>query len=297
METHYTTGAPCVELYDAEKFLIGANQQYINARKKLKIDIHKLYLWWYRSVWDCDLSISASAKVGQGLFGPYQGIQNYYTTKIQSVKKVGVVQHSRDRKTPIVNTLGKTTLIDDKVNPLPKGYPKNILYNVRSNPCHPIIGSTVYFDCPQRVENSVYNVVNKGDPMTRFDSDAFENISTKKINYENGRYDFHLFSGTKYLPIKCEIYLDPSKTVYDYSLKKYIPDVFFGLSPVTWIGLLPSGNPSTNFTKKSTLSVNGISIESDTDFNYGAYAGSQDPEEFGHLDISLKWKISKERDL
>jgi hypothetical protein len=164
METHYTTAAPCVDLYDAENYAsrVGTNindadrrREYVNAKRNLKIDINKFYLWMYRSIWNCDLTINASARIGQELLGNHN-VQNYYTIKIQSAQKVGVVQHGRDRKKPIVNGLGRTTLIDDASNPLPKEYPKEILYKIRANPCYPTNGSAVYFDCVQRFENAAY---------------------------------------------------------------------------------------------------------------------------------------------
>ena len=307
MATHYTTGVPCVDLYDVENYgtrvLSGTNisdidrqLEYVNARQNLKIDIHKFYLWMYRSVWDCDLTISASARIGQELFGTSGGVQNYYTTRIQSAQKVGIVQHGRDRKIQVVDSLGKTTLIDDASNLLPTGYPKDLLYKIRSNPCYPTNGSVVYFDCMQRTENFVYAVLFKERPAPKFESSAYENVTITKREF--GIYNFHIFSGTRYIPVKCEIYLNPGESFYDYSQKKYLPDVSFGSSPATWIGLLPSDNASTNFTQNSTLSVDGISIQSAAGLDFGQGAGNpSDPEESAQLNVSLKWKISQERDL
>lgn len=283
--------APCVDLYNEEEYvadLYPSNQEYINARKNLKIDINKFYLWLYRSIWDCDLTINASAKIGQELFDSRDNPQNYYTVTIKSVKKVGIVQHGRDRKEAVTDRLGRTTLIDDQLNLLPSKYPKEILYKIRSNPCFQISGSTVYFDCVQRFENNAYAVTFKGQPTPEFPfNSSFENVSLSRLEY--GIYYFHIFSGTRYLQAKCNIYIDPFGSVYDYSLKKYIPNVYFGDSPVTWVGLITSDQ-----NKKSTLTVDGVSIQSSTAFDYGQFNGTpDDPNETSLLDMNLNWTTKK----
>ena len=291
METHFTMDAPCVDLYNEEKYvadLYSSNQEYINARKNLKIDINKFYLWMYCSIWDCDLTINASAKIGQQLFSGAQDPENYYTITIKSVEKVGIVQHGRDRKEAVTDRLGKTTLIDDQFNLLPSKYPKEILYKIRSNPCFPISGSTVYFDCVQRFENFAYAVRFKDRPAPEFPSYlSYENVSLSRLEY--GNYYFYTYSGTRYLQAKCNIYIDPFGSVYDYSLKKYIPNVYFEDSPVTWVGL-----QSSNQNTKSTLTVDGVSIQSSAAFDYGQFAGNtDDPNETTQLDINLNWTTKK----
>jgi len=291
METHFTMDAPCVDLYNEEEYvanLNSSNQEYINARKNLKIDINKFYLWLYRSIWDCDLKINATAKIGQELFGGNNNSQNYYTTTITSVEKVGIVQHGRDRKKAITDSLGRTTLIDDESNLLPDKYPKEILYKIRSNPCFPISGSTVYFDCVQRFANVVYSVRFKDLPAPKFPfNSSFENVSLSRREF--GNLYFYIYSGTRYVQAKCNIFIDPLKSVYDYSLKKYIPNVYFTDSAVTWVGLQTSDQ-----NKKSTLTVDGVSIQSSTAFDYGQFSGTpDDPNETRLLDINLNWTTKK----
>jgi hypothetical protein len=234
------------------------------------------------------LSINATAKIGQQLFGGNDDPQNYYTVTIKSVKKVGIVQHGRDRKEAVTDRLGRTTLIDDQLNLLPSKYPKEILYKIRSNQCFPISGSTVYFDCVQRFENVVYDVRFKDLPTPKFPFySSYENVSLSRL--DRGNLYFYIFSGTRYLQAKCNIYIDPFGSVYDYSLRKYIPNVYFGDSPVTWVGLQTSDQNT-----KSTLNVDGVSIQSSTAFDYGQFAGTpDDPNETRQLDINLNWTTKK----
>ena len=303
METHYTTSVPCVKLYDVESYAIevlgGANpsgiraQKYVNARTNLQVDIDKFYLWLYRSIWDCELKISGSCRIPQEIFpaGSGGGI-NYYTRSIRSVVKVGSVQHGRDRKIAITNASGRTSLIDDPSNQLPKGYPKEILYKIRSNPCYLLNGSTVYFDCFQRIENLLFDIQYsyRPPPTPNFSSREDVSITTKQY----GIFTLYLVSWTLCQPVKCEIYLNPGgTTVYHYTRKKYIPSVTFGYSsPADWIGLYDSEeNSGSEFTSKSALSVDGISIPSSTVFDFG-----QGEAVSGQLNINLDWKISKQRD-
>lgn len=277
--------APCINLYEPEKFLATQNQEYINARKELKIDIYKFYSWLYGSSWDCDASINASAKISQ-TFLDSAFVFNYYTIKIQSVEKVGIVQHDRDSKKVIVDSLGKTKLIDEP-NPLLQKYPKNLLYKIRSNPCFPTNGSTVYFDCKVRIENLVWAVTFKYRPVPKLASD-YSDVSQTRKDY--GAYWLYILDGTRYMQAKFSIYIKTRDAAYDYKARKYIPDVTFFDSPVGW-----AGTPNyKNSSGKGTLFVDGFSIKSGTLFDFGQYSGEEgDPYQY---DINVKWKTVK-RDL
>ena len=297
--------APCVDLYDVEtyegKVLAGTNitdntrrQKYLNARKGVLIDIDRLYYWLFRAQWDCNLSITGSASIGQELFdGP--GIQNYYTKKVQSVEKVGVAQHGRDRKIVVPDSRGKSILVDDTTNPLPANYPKDILYKIRSNPCFQTNGSTVYFDVIYKVEDFVFDVrfQNQPPPTPNFGPLLYD-VSTQRKEY--GLYFFYLVSYKYSAPVQCEIYFKAESygAAYDVERKKYLPDIGFGYSgPINWVGLNPLDEEYPNsFPTKSRLSVDGLSIPSSTGFDMG-FGGA----ESGQLDISAEWVVAKERDL
>jgi hypothetical protein len=308
VETHYITEAPCADLFDAESFdKIAQNvpegarrKKYINARKSVLIDIDKYYLWLYRAVWDCSLQITASAKQVQYYYGT-QGnlLKNYLTIKIQSVVKAGVVQHGRDRKIPTINRNGRTTLVDDPSNPLPKGYPKDILYNIRSNPCFQTNGVTAYFDILVGYENAIYAITDQ-EPQ-KPDLPYAENVtySRRKFNESDSSdktYIYFVSFSTWEHPF-CQIYISPNNgTYYDYSSKKYFTNINFGNSGIAnWVGLQRlNEDAGENVTVRSKLSVDGINIPSGTTFIFGSYSFDSYLDSI-QLSVSVDWTTSKRR--
>jgi hypothetical protein len=271
-------------------------QQIWEARRQVSVSTDQYFRWLYRAVWDCDVTMSGSYRTdpdGNGI--------RTETTHL-SLTKVGAVQTGRENKMPQYNSDGTTTLVADPFfNTQPDVYgslPGDWLVLQRHNPCLPSNTVAVYFDARYRRTGQLIGVTGLNDPAITFWAGAPANVSAVAITsvvQDQTRYFYAAYTVT--YPLDRALQINPVGTEivathYDPASRQIWPWLTFGGSPaaVNWHGYTPkdSAQPAA-YPTTTALEVDGVAIPAGTSWSqYGT---------FGQLNISVNWKIARERDL
>lgn len=269
------------------------SELFLQMRRHVSVPTDQYFRWLYRAVWDCDVT----------MIGYYQtdpddrGVRTH--TTFTGLTKVGAVNSYRENKYPQYNTDGTTTLVPDpSFNSYPNVYgqiPENWLMQQRYNLCVSANVAVVYFDVRYRRTGELIGVTGLDDPTITTWAGAPANVSEISITSivsDETRYFYADYTVT--FPFYCYLSVESAagSNYYDPNQNKIWPMLLFDGSPATvnWKGLVPADadQPSTHPTT-TALEVDGVTIPSGT--SWGLYGTS------GQLNISVKWKIARDRDL
>jgi hypothetical protein len=168
----------------------------------------------------------------------------------------------------------------------------------RHNPCLPSNTVAVYFDARYRRTGAAIGSTGLNDPPITTWTGAPANVSAVAITsvvQDQARYFYAAYTVT--YPLARTLQINPVGTEivathYDPASRRIWPWLAFGGSPaaVNWHGYTPkdSAQPAA-YPTTTALKVDGVAIPAGT--SWSQYGTS------GQLNISVKWKIARERDL
>lgn len=272
-------------------------QLFWQKRRQVSVSTQKYFSWLYRTVWDCDVAMSGFYRTDPD----GHGVRTQ--TTFTGLSKVGAVQTGRENKMPQYNSDGTTTLLPDpSLNSDPSLYgqiPETWLMQQRHNPCVQSNSAAVYFDARYRRTGLQIGATGLNDPPITSWAGAPANasqISITSLVSDQTRYFYAAYTVT--FPFSRTLGVQPAAgstlyaTHYDPDQNKIWPMLLFGGSPATvnWEGLAPAdaAQPSSHPTT-TALEVDGVTIPAGT--SWSQYGTS------GQLNISVQWKIARERDL
>lgn len=265
-------------------------------RRKVSVPTDQYFTWLYRTIWDCEVTLSGFYKTDPD----ERGITT--ETTFLSLTKLETVQPGRQNKVPQYNADGTTTLVPDPAfNTTPSEYgqiPEEDLVKQRHNPCVQANSAVAYFDGRYRRTGTLIGSTGLNDPPITAWEGAPANVSQISIIsavQDETRYFYASYTVT--FPFSRTLTVQPlggevNATHYDPEQNKIWPRLLFGGSPATvdWEGLAPadSAQPSA-YPTTTALEVDGVTISAGTSWNQGGTSG--------RINISVRWIAQAVRDL